>query len=96
MYDFHESMFAEEEFRKLDRRADLDIKRNIKDSYMSPVLCVNLNVTKEIRDVLRISFYANNAFRSTPLWESSKTPGSFVRRQAQSFFFGLSLTAMIK
>lgn len=96
MYDFRESMFAEEEFRKLDRRADLDIKRNIKDSYMSPVLCVNLNVTKEIRDVLRISFYANNAFRSTPLWESSKTPGSFVRRQAQSFFFGLSLTAMIK
>lgn len=96
MYDFNEGMFAEDEFKMLDRRKDLDVKRNIKDSYKSPILCMNLNVTKEIKDYLRISFYANNAFRSTPLWESTKDPGSFVRRNANSFFFGLSLTAMIK
>ena len=47
-------------------------------------------------DYLRISFYANNAFRSTPLWQSTKTPGKFVRRNADTFFFGLSLTAIIK
>lgn len=96
LYDFNESMFAQDEFKKLDVRPDLDQRRNIKDSYMSPVLCMNVNVTKEIKDFLRISFYANNAFRSTPLWESSKTPGAFTRRNGRAFFFGLSLNATIK
>lgn len=96
MYDFDESMFEQEEFKVLDVRKELDVRRNIKDSYMSPVLCMNINVTKEIKDYLRISFYANNAFRSTPLWQSTKTPGKFVRRNDDTFFFGLSLTAIIK
>ena len=89
-------MLSQDEFKKLDVRPDLDVRRNIKDSYMSPVLCMNVNVTKEIKDFLRISFYANNAFRSTPLWESTKTPGSFRRRNDRAFFFGLSLNATIK
>ena len=96
LYDFNESMLTQDEFKKLDVRPDLDVRRNIKDSYMSPVLCMNVNVTKEIKDFLRISFYANNAFRSTPLWESTKTPGSFRRRNDRAFFFGLSLNATIK
>ena len=96
MYDFNESMFSQDEFKKLDVRQDLDVRRNIRDSYMSPILCMNLNVTKEIKDFLRVSFYANNAFRSTPLWESTKTPGSFRRRNDRAFFFGLSLSATIK
>ncbi len=96
MYDLDKAMLELDEFKRLDVRNDLDQKRNIKDSYKSPVLCMNLNVTKEIKDYLRISFYANNAFRSTPLWESTKNPGSFTRRNANTFFFGLSLTAMIK
>ena len=96
MYDFNKEWLDQDEFKHLDVRNDLDYKRNIKDSYKSPVLCMNLNVTKEIKDYMRISFYANNAFRSTPLWESTKNPGSFTRRNANTFFFGLSLTAMIK
>ena len=96
MYDFKKEWLDQDEFKHLDVRNDLDYKRNIKDSYKSPVLCMNLNVTKEIKDYMRISFYANNAFRSTPLWESTKNPGSFTRRNANTFFFGLSLTAMIK
>ncbi|MBQ3536614.1 MAG: TonB-dependent receptor [Alistipes sp.] len=96
LYDFNESMLTQDEFKKLDVRPDLDVRRNIKDSYMSPVLCMNVNVTKEIKDFLRISFYANNAFRSIPLWESTKTPGSFRRRNDRAFFFGLSLNATIK
>jgi hypothetical protein len=96
MYDFNKEWLSQDEFKHLDVRADLDQKRNIKDSYKSPVLCMNINVTKEIKDYMRISFYANNAFRSTPLWESTKNPGSFTRRNANTFFFGLSLTAMIK
>ena len=96
LYDLTEQMLTQDEFKKLDVRPDLDQRRNIKDSYMSPVLCMNVNVTKEIKDILRISFYANNAFRSTPLWESTKTPGSFTRRNDRAFFFGLSLSATFK
>jgi len=96
VYDFDESMFGQEEFKALDVRKELDVRRNIKDSYRSPMLCINVNLTKEIRDYLRISFYANNAFRSTPLWQSTKTPGKFFRRNGDTFFFGLSLTAIIK
>lgn len=95
-YNITEAMLDMDEFKKLDVRSELDVRRNIRDSYMSPVLCMNVNVTKEIKDFLRISFYANNAFRSTPLWESTKTPGSFTRRNDRAFFFGLSLNATIK
>ena len=85
------------EFRQFyNRYSSLDVRRNIRDSFKSPLLCINVNVTKEIRDFLRISFYANNLFRSTPLWESTKYPGSFTRRNSSTFFFGLSLTAIIK
>lgn len=96
IYDFEESMFEQDEFKMLDTRKEQDERRNIRDSYRTPMLCMNINVTKEIKDFLRISFYANNAFRSTPLWESTKDPGSFTRRNANTFFFGLSLTAIIK
>ena len=95
-YHITEDMWEKDEFKKLIIKDQLDVRRNIRDSYMSPVLCMNVNVTKEIKDFLRISFYANNAFRSTPLWESTKTPGSFTRRNSRAFFFGLSLNATIK
>ena len=58
VYNLTEEMLKMDEFKKLDVRQDLDVRRNIKDSYMSPVLCMNVNVTKEIKDFLRISFYA--------------------------------------
>lgn len=96
MYPIFDEMWDMSEFKVLDVTKDLDQRRNTRDSYMSPVLCMNINVTKEIKDFLRISFYANNAFRSTPLWESTKTPGSFTRRNSRAFFFGLSLNATIK
>ena len=37
-------------------------------------------------------------FRSTPLWESKKNPGSYTRRNTTEnvFFFGLELTAIIR
>ena len=96
MYPIFDEMWDMSEFKVLDVTKDLDQRRNTRDSFMSPVLCMNINVTKEIKDFLRISFYANNAFRSTPLWESTKTPGSFTRRNSRAFFFGLSLNATIK
>jgi len=45
---------------------------------------------------LDVSFYAQNMFRSTPLYESKIYPGSYVRRNSNVFFFGLQLTAKIK
>ena len=61
-----------------------------------PTLFFNLTLTKEIGDAMRISFFANNMFRSTPLWESTKTPGSFVRRNANTFYFGAALSLTIR
>ena len=62
----------------------------IKEAY-SPYFCFNLNVTKEIGDLLRVSFFANNMFRSYPLMESKRNPGSYTAMNNR-FFFGLELS----
>ncbi len=62
----------------------------IKESY-SPYFCFNLNVTKEISDMLRVSFFANNMFRSYPRRESKRNPGSYTLLNNR-FFFGLELS----
>lgn len=77
-------------------RPSLDTHRLVLEGSMPPILCMNINVTKEIRDFMRISFFANNMFRSTPIWESKKNPGSYTRRNANTFFFGAALSIKIK
>lgn len=62
----------------------------IKESY-SPYFCFNLNITKEISDMLRVSFFANNMFRSYPRRESKRNPGSYTQLNNR-FFFGLELS----
>ena len=62
----------------------------IKESY-SPYFNFNINVTKEISDNFRVSFFANNMFRSYPRRESKRTPGSYVTLNNR-FFFGLELS----
>ena len=64
--------------------------KGIKESY-SPYFCFNLNVTKEISDMLRVSFFANNMFRSYPRKESKRYPGSYSILNNR-FFFGLELS----
>jgi len=96
MYNFDPSLIEEPEYTSLDNRPYINPLRYKIDDYMSPVLCMNVNITKEIKDFLRVSFFANNMFRSTPLWESKVYPGSYTRRNSNKFFFGLSLTATIK
>ncbi len=61
----------------------------IKESY-SPYFCFNINVTKEIGDMMRVSFFANNMFRSYPRRESKRNPGSFVLLNNR-FYFGIEL-----
>ena len=62
----------------------------IKESY-NPYFCFNMNVTKEISDMLRVSFFANNMFRSYPRMESNRNPGTFTSLNNR-FFFGLELS----
>lgn len=62
----------------------------IKESY-SPYFNFNINVTKEISDNFRVSFFANNMFRSYPRRESKRSPGNYVTLNNR-FFFGLELS----
>ena len=66
--------------------------RFIKESYF-PTVLFNINITKEVGELLRASFYANNMFQCRPLYESKRTPGSFTRLNIPMFFgFELALT----
>ena len=65
----------------------------IKETY-SPYFCFNLNVTKEINDMFRVSFFANNMFRSYPRVESKRNPGSYISLNNR-FFFGLELSCTL-
>ena len=96
VYDFDASRIGEEEFQALDMRGRLDARRLIPESSMPPILCININLTKEIRNFMRISFFANNMFRSTPIWESKVYPGKYTRRNAKTFFFGAALSVKIR
>ena len=62
----------------------------IKQTY-DPYFCFNLNVTKEISDMLRVSFFANNMFRSYPRMEDTREKGNYVTVNNR-FFFGLELS----
>ncbi|MDE7471461.1 MAG: TonB-dependent receptor [Paramuribaculum sp.] len=65
----------------------------VKESY-KPYFCFNMNVTKEIGDALRVSFFANNMFRSYPRRESKRNPGSFIRLNNR-YYFGIELALTI-
>ena len=62
----------------------------IKESY-NPYFCFNMNVTKEIGEKMRVSFFANNMFRSYPRMESKRNPGTFVSLNNR-FYFGIELS----
>lgn len=94
--DFDPSRIEEAEFQRIDMRPTLNARRLIREGGMPPLLCMNVNVTKEIGHFMRVSFFANNMFRSTPIWESRKNPGRFVRRNSGLFFFGAALSVNIR
>jgi len=100
LYDFDPAWFDDPaksaEFAGIDRRNDVSDMRMLIEPTLPPLICFNFNVTKQFGDFLDVSFYAQNMFRSTPLYESQIHPGSYKRRNANVFFFGLQLTAKIK
>ncbi len=96
VYDVDPSRLGEEEFQAIDRRPMLDSRRLLREGSMPPLVCFNINLTKEISNFMRISFFANNMFRSTPIWESDVYPGSYRRRNSNTFFFGAALSIKIR
>lgn len=60
--------------------------------YLSPYFSANLSVTKEIRDIASISFFANNFFNNSGQVYSSKTKTyTSVGKYIPQFYYGLSL-----
>ena len=98
MYDFDPSKKEDPEFKPLfltvTRISEFESNK-IKESY-SPLLCMNINVTKELGDFMRASFYANNMFRNYPTTEYDRFPGSYTARRIARFFFGFELAVTIR
>lgn len=62
-----------------------------------PTIVFNLNVSKEIGDIMTASFFANNILNNRPLYESKKDPGSFTELLGDhKLFFGFDLKINIK
>lgn len=89
---FDESMKDDPEFAYLfETRSST---RFIAESYF-PTLLINFHLTKEIGENFKASFYANNVFNNRPLYESKRSPGSFVRLNIP-IYFGVELVMKLK
>jgi len=91
-YDFDPAQMDDPEFKNILRQVEQQLY--IAESY-PPLFNFNINVTKEISNFMRASFFANNMFRSYPIVELKRSPGSFAKRN-KNFFFGMELSLLIK
>ena len=81
--EFLPSMKDDPEFANLfDTPSD---RRFIKEKY-DPYVIFNINVSKEIGDLLTASFFANNIFNTRPLYERKMYPGSYLELGIPTFF----------
>ena len=101
LYDFNQAWANPEHemystMRYLMRDNEVSPTRREHNRVYPPYVNINLNITKQFGDYMDVSFFAQNVFRSSPLYESSKTPGSYTRLNTNKFFFGLQLNAKIK
>lgn len=98
IYDFPYADRAEtnavgtSEFRSMLR--GMDLKYTTKE-VLKPLLCFHVNVTKELGDWMRVSFFANNMFRSYQIVQSKRDASSWIKRNP-AYFFGLELSLTIK
>lgn len=73
-----------------------------KPKNYKPWVTFNLNVTKEIGDYMRVSFFVNNMFRHYPTRVDERFYSREVMNRASaasgwdSYYFGLTLTAKLK
>ena len=71
-----------------------DIQKQILDNQLikethKPLWLCNLRLTKEIGEYLGFTFFLNNVFRTNPLEESKRNPGSWSSSRNPSQFFGI-------
>lgn len=86
VYDYDPAQKDVPEFKLLLRqRSD---KSYIKESF-PPLFSFNMNITKEIGDFVRVSFLANNMFRSYPLAKYKRSSSYYTRNER--FYFGMEL-----
>ncbi len=88
VYDFDQGKMNEPEFVALLRQVN---EKNYIREEEPPAYTFNINVTKELGDLMRVSFFANNMFRSYPSIQSNRNPSTYKERK-QKFFFGLELS----
>ena len=92
--------FEKNQFATVDefKKSDYDYmwkNRSYSDAIkekLNPYFVFNLNVTKEISDMLRVSFFANNMFRSYPVTPSKRELGKYLSGYTNRYFFGLELS----
>ncbi|MBF0650546.1 TonB-dependent receptor [Dysgonomonas sp. GY75] len=90
VYDFDPGRKDEAEFKPLIRQ--VNDKYYIKENY-PPAYTFNINVTKELGNYMRVSFFANNMFRTYYKIRSNREPSTYrSRKQQQQFFFGMELS----
>lgn len=93
VYDFDPSLIDPDDPKdplKLLIRNPISERLYIKEQY-APTHTFNINLTKEMGDYLRVSFFANNVFRNYPSVRSKRTPSSYLITR-QNIFFGLGLS----
>lgn len=71
-----------------------DIQKQILDNRLikethKPLWLCNLRLTKEIGEYLGFTFFLNNVFRTNPLEESKRNPGTWSSSRNPSQFFGV-------
>jgi hypothetical protein len=92
VYDFDPALKDDPEFKYLF--PGIDSNRETAEKNI-PTLFFNINLSKEIGDYFTASFFANNMFNSRPMYESTRTPGSFIEL-GNNIFFGFDLKVSIK
>ena len=89
--------YTDEKFSNILKSANSAVRSEtvIDDYIRTPTLLMNLNLTKEVKDYLRVSFFVNNMFSTHPKIERYQRPGEYYRLN-QDIFFGLELSLTIK
>lgn len=92
VYPFTEEMASSSEYRyMLDQRS---ATRFMSETHRTFVI-FNLNISKEIRDLMTASFYVNNFFNSRPLDPSEITRGAYTEL-GTPMYFGFEIKFKIK
>ena len=93
--DFNESLINDPEFSYLLTGLNSEnAARRCMSTRTIPFLLFNLNLSKEIGDMLTASFYVNNFFNSRPLWRDPKD--GVTHELGIPIFFGFEFKVNIR